>query len=60
MRQWILIPAALVIVGLNAFFARARANGAHIDGIVRDAQGLPLPGTKITLTETQTGLARTV
>ena len=60
MRKWMWILAALLIVGLRTHYIRAQASGAHIDGIIRDAQGLPLPGVKVALTETQTGLERTV
>ena len=60
MHKWMGILAALLIVGLEAPYVRAQASGAHIDGIIRDAQGLPLPNVKVALTETQTGLVRTV
>ena len=60
MRKWMWILAALLIVGLRTPYVRAQASGAHIDGIIRDAQGLPLPKVKVALTETQTGLERTV
>jgi hypothetical protein len=60
MRKWMWIFAALLIVGLRTPYVRAQASGAHIDGIIRDAQGLPLPKVKVALTETQTGLERTV
>src|SRR5712692_7711305 len=39
--------------------ARAQASGARIDGSVSDPQGLLLPGVKVVLTETRTGLTRT-
>jgi len=48
------------VAGFKAPYLHAQASGAHIDGIVRDAQGLPLPSVKVALTETQTGLARTL
>ena len=60
MRKSIWILAALLTVGFEAPYVRAQASGAHLDGIVSDAQGLALPGVKVTLTETHTGLARTV
>jgi len=60
MRKWIWFIAALLIVGFETPDARAQASGAHLDGIVHDAQGLPLANVKVALTETQTGLARTV
>ena len=60
MRKSMWIFAALSIVGLRTPCIRAQASGAHVDGIIRDAQGLPLPNVKVALTETQTGLARTV
>jgi len=60
MRKSIWILAAFLIVGFKTPYVRAQASGAHIDGIVHDAQGLPLPDVKVALTETQTGLARNV
>ena len=60
MRRLTLVLIALLIVGLRTPYIRAQASGGHIDGIVNDAQGLPLPNVKVALTETQTGLARTV
>ncbi len=39
--------------------ARAQASVARIDGSVIDPQGLLLPGVKVVLTETRTGLTRT-
>ncbi|MGH9401302.1 MAG: carboxypeptidase regulatory-like domain-containing protein [Terriglobia bacterium] len=38
--------------------ARAQANSARVSGLATDAKGLPLPGVRITLTETSTGLER--
>jgi len=49
-----------LLIGCGTPYLRAQASGAHIDGIIRDAQGLPLPSVKVALTETQTGLVRTV
>jgi outer membrane receptor protein involved in Fe transport len=60
MRKLMWILAALLIVGFETPYVRAQASGAHIDGIIHDAQGLPLPDVKVALTETQTGLARNV
>ena len=60
MRKWMWILAALLVVGFKTPYVRAQASGAHIDGIIRDAQGLPLPNVKVALTERQTELARTV
>ncbi len=60
MHKWMGIFAAILIVGLETPYVRAQASGAHIDGIIRDAQGLPLPDVEVALTETQTGLARSV
>ena len=59
MRKWMWILAALLILNFGTPYVRAQASGAHIDGIIRDAQGLPLPNVQVALTETQTGLART-
>jgi len=39
--------------------ARAQVNGRRVDGIVSDPQGLPLPGVKVVLTESQTDVVRT-
>ena len=58
MPRWWWVLVAILTVGLQAPYLRAQASGAHIDGIILDAQGLPLPKVKVTLTETQTGLAR--
>ena len=55
---WIL--AVSLIIGFETPYVRAQASGAHIDGIVHDAEGLPLPNVSVALTETQTGLVRTV
>ena len=60
MRKWMWILAALLIVSFETPYVRAQASGAHIDGIIHDAQGLPLPNVKVALTERQTELARTV
>jgi hypothetical protein len=60
MRKSVWILAALLMLGLEMPYARGQASGAHIDGIVHDTQGLPLPNVKVALTETQTGLARNV
>ena len=48
----------LFAIGLPLPSANAQANGARIDGIVSDSQALPLPGVKVVLTETRTGLQR--
>jgi hypothetical protein len=37
----------------------SQANGARVDGIVSDAQGLPMPGVEVVLREMGTGLVRT-
>lgn len=60
MRHGMWFLAAALAVGLGIRHAQAQAGGAYVDGIVRDSQGLPLPGVKVGLTETQTRLARTV
>lgn len=44
--------------GVWVHFARAQANAARMDGTVIDKQGLPLPGVKLVLMETRTGLLR--
>jgi len=55
-------PIALTVVFsmLSAPSAHAQANAARIDGTVSDPQSLALPGVKLTLTETRTGLERTI
>ena len=60
MHKWLWFLLAILATSIEIPYVRAQASGAHIDGIILDAQGLPLPGVKVTLTETQTGLARTV
>jgi hypothetical protein len=52
MRKWLWPLAALAVFCVEAPYLRAQANGAHIDGIIRDAQGLPLPKVQVALTET--------
>jgi len=60
MRKWMWFLAVVLTVGLETLDLRAQASGAHIDGIILGAQGLPLPNVRVTLTETQTRLTRTV
>ena len=53
---------ALALVLLVAGYVpaiHAQVGGARIDGIVSDAQGLPIPGVEVVLKETITGLVRT-
>lgn len=49
----------IVLLGLGTLGIRAQANGARIDGTITDPQNLPLPGVKLVLSETATGLHRT-
>ncbi len=58
-RRTALVLAVLFLQGVRAPAIRAQANAARIDGTVSDPQGLPLPGVKVVLTETRTGLTRT-
>src|SRR5712692_5850590 len=58
-RRTALVLAILFLQGVGAPAIRAQANAARIDGTVSDPQGLPLPGVKVALTETRTGLTRT-
>jgi len=60
MPKWMGILTLFLFVSLEAPYVRAQASGAHIDGLIRDAQGLPLANVKVALTETQTGLVRTL
>jgi hypothetical protein len=60
MRKSMWILPVLLILKFGATYVRAQASGAHIDGIIRDAQGLPLPNVLVALTETQMGLERNV
>ena len=60
MHKWTWLLAVILAVGIETPYAHAQASGARIEGIILDAQGLPLPGVKVTLTATQTGLARRV
>ena len=60
MRRGMLVFAVILASGCGTRFLFAQASGAHVDGIVRDAQGLALPHMRVTLTETQTALERTV
>lgn len=50
-----LVVLAQAFAGIRA---PAQANAARINGTVRDLQGLPLPGVKLVLAETHTGLLR--
>ncbi|HEX5483077.1 MAG TPA: carboxypeptidase regulatory-like domain-containing protein, partial [Terriglobia bacterium] len=47
---------ALCLAGVK--LARAQASGARVGGLVNDAQALPLPHARVTLTESHTGLVR--
>lgn len=48
----------ILVQGLYVSSGHAQANGARIDGIISDQQSLPLPGVKVVLTNTFTGLQR--
>lgn len=60
MMRWTLLVLVFVCVQrLDISRAYAQANGARIEGIASDQQGLPLPGVSVSLRETGTGLVRT-
>ncbi len=48
-----------LLVNARVPHMHAQANSARIDGTVNDPQALALPGVRMTLTETRTGLERT-
>ena len=52
------ILMGILVQGLYVSSGHAQANGARIDGIISDQQSLPLPGVKVVLTNTFTGLQR--
>jgi len=54
------IAVAVLIPAISAPHLLAQVNGAHIDGLATDAKGLPIPGARVVLTETETGLSRVV
>ena len=51
--------SALILLGAAVPRLYSQASGARVDGIVNDAQGLPMPGVEVTFKETGTGLGRT-
>ncbi len=55
----VLLLALVFFQGAWIPLVNGQANAARIDGFVSDPQGLALPGVKVVLTETRTGLART-
>jgi hypothetical protein len=62
MTRWGLLAALLVVATAAApglVFAQAQAANGNIEGIVRDSTGAPLPGVSVTVTNTDTGAART-
>lgn len=59
-RYFLLLFILFVVQGSRISHLRAQANGARIDGIITDSQGLPLPAVRVDLTEAQTGLSRVV
>ncbi len=58
MRRWLVLCAVALMIPMASPLARAQANSARVSGLATDAKGLPLPGVRITLTETSTGLER--
>ncbi|HEV2418153.1 MAG TPA: carboxypeptidase regulatory-like domain-containing protein, partial [Terriglobia bacterium] len=58
MRYWLAVCAVALMMPMASPLARAQANSARVSGLVADAKGLPLPGVRVTLTETNTGLER--
>jgi len=60
MKRFTVIPlSSLLLLGVLVSPLYSQANGAHVDGIVSDSQGLPMAGVAIVLTEALTGLERT-
>lgn len=51
---------ASVVVALAPGSIHAQVTGARVYGIISDPQSLPLPGVELVLTETRTGLTRSV
>lgn len=51
--------STLLFLGVLVPRLYSQAGGARVDGIVSDAQGLPMPGVEVVLKETGTGLVRT-
>ena len=51
--------STLLLLGVLVPRIYSQASGARVDGIVSDAQGLPMPGVEVTLKEPGTGLVRT-
>jgi hypothetical protein len=58
-RSALILGAWAILLGVVSPQLYGQANDARVDGSTRDAQGLPLPGVKLVLTETRTGLERT-
>ncbi|MHB8652257.1 MAG: TonB-dependent receptor [Terriglobia bacterium] len=48
----------ILVQGFYVSSGHAQGTGARIDGIISDQQSLPLPGVKVVLTNTLTGLQR--
>lgn len=60
MKQWATVILAIILLQTYEIpRACAQANTARISGTVSDAHNLPIPGVKVTLEETGTGLIRT-
>src|SRR5574337_717117 len=60
MKRCIVLVLAFALAEMfGAGALHAQANGARIEGIVSDQQGLALPGAQVSLKETRTGLVRT-
>ena len=59
-RRVMLFLLAIMAQAVGVRPLAAQVNGARIDGIISDSQSLPLPGVKVVLAETRTGLTRTV
>jgi hypothetical protein len=59
MRRWTLLMLVATVWPFGwSSPARGQVNGARIEGMFRDQQGLPLPGVQVSLKETSTGLVR--
>jgi hypothetical protein len=59
MTRWGLIAVLLLAAAPGRALAQAQAANGNIEGIVKDTTGAPLPGVSVTVTNTDTGSART-
>lgn len=59
MLRWILSTCFLLALSMPAIFAQAEIGGSTLNGTVTDATAAAVPGAKVTVTNTGTGLTRT-